>query len=189
MEKIKVVSMKVMNGKNGEYKALTTDDGTKWNVKSTKKGYGSITGAGDYNIDVKEYMGTKYINAIFPVPGSSAAQPAATVSPATDNKRMLPVDNITEVNKKRLDFDKARQEEIKLECYAGIAKDVLIAKYPKVFPKDIMTFAKELLDLHNDIMNGKFDNPVVDMVEKAGIPVVSATVEEAPKEELYEDTL
>ena len=184
MEKIKVVSMKTINGKNGEYKALVTDDGTKWNVKSTKKGYASITGAGDYTIDIKEYMGTRYINAIFPVPGSAATQPAQ----ATD-KRMLPINNITEVNQKRLDFDKAKQDEIKLECYAGIAKDVLIAKYEKVFPKDIMTFAKELLDIHNDIINGKFNNPIVDKVEASGIPVVSATVEEAPKEELYEDTL
>lgn len=185
MEKIKVTSVKTINGKNGEYKALELQDGTKWTVKSSKKGYASVTGAGDYNIDVKEYMGTRYINAIFPVPGSNTVQTSAVAS----DKRMLPVDNITEVNKKRLDFDKARQEEIKLECYAGIAKDVLIAKASKVSPKDIMVFAKELLDIHNDIMSGKFNNPIVDKVQAAGIDVVSATVEEAPKEELYEDTL
>lgn len=186
MEKIKVVSVKTINGKNGEYKALELQDGTKMTVKSSKKGYASVTGAGDYSIDVKEYMGTRYINAIFPVAGSTPVKAPAN---ATADKRMLPVDNITEVNKKRLDFDKARQEEIKLECYAGIAKDVLIAKASKVSPKDIMIFAKELLDIHNDIMNGKFNNPIVDKVQAAGIDVVSATVEEAPKEELYEDTL
>lgn len=190
MEKIKVVSMKVINGKNGEYKALVTDDGTKWNVKNTKKGYGSITGAGDYTIDIKEYMGTRYINAIFPVPGSAASQPATS---AANDKRMLPINNITEVNQKRLDFDKAKQDEIKLECYAGIAKDILIAKNAsQLTPKDVMLFAKELLDIHNDIINGKFNNHVVDKLQNAGIEVkavVTEPVDGPITEELYEDTI
>lgn len=185
MEKIKVVSMKVINGKNGEYKALETDTGVKWNVKNTKKGYQSITGAGEYTIDVKEYMGTKYINAIFPVPGSSSG---ASIASAQE-KRMLPTPNMTEVTQKRLDFDKAKQDEIKLECYAGIAKDILIAKSNSITASDVMKLAKELFDLHNDIINGKFNNPYVKKVQDAGIEVVSASVEEAPKEELYEDTL
>ncbi|MCQ2911560.1 MAG: hypothetical protein MJ244_05145 [Clostridia bacterium] len=186
METIKVVSVKTMNGKNGEYKALELQDGTKMTVKNSKKGYGSVTGAGDYTVDIKEYMNTKYINAIFPLPGSNTVK---TPAGATSDKRMLPINNITEVNQKRLDFDKAKQDEIKLECYAGIAKDVLIAKASKVTPKDIMIYAKELLDIHNDIMSGKFNNPIVDKIQAAGIGVVSDTVEEAPKEELYEDTL
>ena len=148
---VKIVSVrqdeKNYKGKVTNYRILTAENGTEYKIsENSRYTYQAVQGAGIYDIEMGEYMGHSVVKKLKAISVSgSAAIPQANVAPVAPT---------TAVNEKaRLDFAAAKQNEIKLECYAGIAKDCIIANGKKnITPKDIMQFAKDLLLFHNDII-------------------------------------
>lgn len=144
---VKIVSVrqeeKNYKGKVTNYRILTAENGNEYKIsENSRYTYQAVQGAGIYDIEMGEYMGHPVVKKLKAV--SVASTPAPQATPAA-----APV--VSE--KARLDFAAAKQNEIKLECYAGIAKDCIIANGKKdITPKDVMQFAKDLLLFHNDII-------------------------------------
>jgi hypothetical protein len=113
----------------GDKKILHVDDGTKWNVAQKKPFYDKVTGPGLYSIDVAEFQGKPYIKSLYPknVAGAPAAVKSTTVKNTSYEAGL----------EKRLDADKKKQDDIRLEFYCGLVKDVAIANKQ----------GKELIDL------------------------------------------
>lgn len=144
---VKIVSVrqeeKNYKGKVTNYRILTAENGNEYKIsENSRYTYQAVQGAGIYDIEMGEYMGHPVVKKLKAVSVAStpAAQPAPTAAPVASEKA-------------RLDFAAAKQNEIKLECYAGIAKDCIIASGKKdITPKEVMQFAKDLLLFHNDII-------------------------------------
>lgn len=135
------------NGKVTNYRILKADNGKEYKISANSRyTYQAVQGVGIYDIEMGDYMGhpvVKKLKAI-KVASPDVTEPKA----ATAAQAVGPV-----ADKARLDFAAAKQNEIKLECYAGIAKDCLIANGQKdIKPKDVMQFAKDLMLFHNDII-------------------------------------
>lgn len=152
---VKIVDVKLMpkayKGQVTNYYFLTSDSGKQYKVsEKSRYTFQNVQGVGLYDVEVGDYMGHEVVKKLKPLqtagldtvnPTTVASAPVAKASPAV------------ETDKARLDFAAAKQNEIKLECYAGIAKDVLIANGKKdITAKDVMQFAKDLMLLHNDII-------------------------------------
>lgn len=118
---INVVKVDVVNnGKFGPKKVLTVDDGTKWNVAEKKPFYGLVTGPGMYNVEIGDFNGTPYIKYLKPL----NAEPKTASSAVSSN---APKSASGFDYKTKLAADRERQNEIALEFYCGLAKDVAIA--------------------------------------------------------------
>ena len=118
---INVVKVDVVNnGKFGPKKVLTVADGTKWNIPQKKPFYNLVTGPGMYSVEVDDFNGNPYIKYLKPLNAEAktatggVSAPAAKSAPGFDYKA-------------KLEADKERQNEIALEFYCGLAKDVMIA--------------------------------------------------------------
>lgn len=118
---INVVKVDVVNSaKFGTKKVLHVDDGTKWNVSEKKPFYGFVNGPGKYNVEIGDFNGTPYIKYLKALDNGSKT-PASAVSSASGSGASP--DNY----KARLAADRMRQNEIALEFYCGLAKDIMIA--------------------------------------------------------------
>lgn len=147
---VKIISAQIQpksyKGKVTNYYMLTADNGKVYKIsENSRYTYQNVDGTGIYDIEVGDYMGHEVVKKLKPISTSGlgeakpVSQPAAVSAPITD--------------KARLDFAAAKQNEIKLECYAGIAKDCIIANGKKdITAKDVMQFAKDLMLFHNDII-------------------------------------
>ena len=143
---VKIVSVrqeeKNYKGKVTNYRILTAENGNEYKIsENSRYTYQAVQGAGIYDIEMGDYMGHPVVKKLKAVSVASTPAPQATpAAPAVSEKA-------------RLDFAAAKQNEIKLECYAGIAKDCIIASGKKdITPKEVMQFAKDLLLFHNDII-------------------------------------
>ena len=152
---VKIVSVrqeeKNFKGKITNYRILTAENGTEYKVsENSRYTYQAVQGAGIYEIEMGDYMGHPVVKKLKAVAAASAAvskPQAAAAAPAVSEKA-------------RLDFAAAKQNEIKLECYAGIAKDCIIANGKKdITAKDVMQFAKDLMLFHNTIIELGDDLP------------------------------
>jgi hypothetical protein len=152
---VKIVSVrqeeKNFKGKITNYRILTAENGTEYKVsENSRYTYQAVQGEGIYDIEMGEYMGHPVVKKLKAIAAASAAAPkqqATVAAPAVNEKA-------------RLDFAAAKQNEIKLECYAGIAKDCLIANGKKdIKAKDVMQFAKDLMLFHNTIIELGDDLP------------------------------
>lgn len=118
---INVVKVDVINsGKFGPKKVLTVDDGTKWNVAQKKPFYNLVTGPGMYSVEVGDFNGTPYIKYLKPM--QNAPKTAQGSVSGSLPKQVSGFDY-----KAKLEADRTRQNEIALEFYCGLAKDVMIA--------------------------------------------------------------
>ena len=172
---VNVIRVEERTDKYGTKKILHTEDGKQYKVSSKSFAYDSIHGAGPYDITMGTYMdkpfvkGLKFLGVYKDTPKQEKPQQAP-------------------ISADRVSFEKARQDEIKLECYAGIAKDVCIhnAKIARevVTVKGIMNLAKDMFIMHNDIIALKESNALsmqgedFDKELKQAFP--DATVEENP---------
>lgn len=140
------IQPKSFKGKVTNYYMLTSETGKVYKIsENSRYTYQNVDGTGLYDIEVGDYMGHEVVKKLKPI-ATSGMQ--ATSSSATSNEQPAAA-----ADKARLDFAAAKQNEIKLECYAGIAKDCLIANGKKdIKPKDVMQFAKDLMLFHNTII-------------------------------------
>lgn len=138
---------KAYKGAVTNYYILTDDKGKTYQIsEKSRYTWQNVQGAGTYDIEMGEYMGHPVVKKLKPIvtTGNNDLAPVKAAAPAAS-----PVAS----DKARLDFAAAKQNEIKLECYAGIAKDVLIANGKKdIKAMDVMQFAKDLMLLHDDII-------------------------------------
>ena len=147
------IQPKTYQGKVTNYYMLTAENGKVYKVsEKSRYTYPNVQGTGLYDIEVGEYMGHEVVKKLKPI----ATSGLSTVGSPMTAKATDPVMS----DKARLDFAAAKQNEIKLECYAGIAKDCLIANGKKdIQPKDVMQFAKDLMLFHNTIIELGEDLP------------------------------
>lgn len=118
---INVVKVDVVNnGKYGPKKVLTVDDGTKWNVTEKKPFYNLVTGPGMYSVEMGDFNGTPYIKFLKPMQNAPK-----TASGSVSNAGARP--NAGYDYKAKLEADRNKQNEIALEFYCNLAKDVAIA--------------------------------------------------------------
>lgn len=138
---------KAYKGAVTNYYILTDDQGKTYQIsEKSRYTWQNVQGAGTYDIEMGEYMGHPVVKKLKPIVTTGSNEPAPV-------KAAAPVASPAASDKARLDFAAAKQNEIKLECYAGIAKDVLIANGKKdIKAMDVMQFAKDLMLLHDDII-------------------------------------
>jgi hypothetical protein len=151
MPEIKVLRVEVKHSEQyGNRKVLHVDDGSKWNVAEKKPFYNSVTGPGLYEAEFKDYQGKPYI-AYIRFKGALDAQNQAT-SPVKAAGNGSVAGAGYEANlKARLEADKKRQDDIRLEFYCGIAKDILIANSEKgmvINPNDVLAIGCDLYKKH-----------------------------------------
>ena len=144
---------KAYKGAVTNYYVLTDDQGNKYQIsEKSRYTWQNVQGKGTYEIEMGDYMGHPVVKKLKPIVttgDNEAARPAAQAPAA----QPLAVNQAINNDKARLDFAAAKQNEIKLECYAGIAKDAIIANGKKdITAMDIMQFAKDLMLLHDDII-------------------------------------
>lgn len=138
---------KAYKGAVTNYYILTDDKGKTYQIsEKSRYTWQNVQGAGTYDIEMGEYMGHPVVKKLKPIVTTGSNEPAPV-------KAAAPVVSPAASDKARLDFAAAKQNEIKLECYAGIAKDAIIANGKKdITAMDIMQFAKDLMLLHDDII-------------------------------------
>lgn len=138
---------KAYKGAVTNYYILTDDKGKTYQIsEKSRYTWQNVQGAGTYDIEMGEYMGHPVVKKLKPIvtTGNNDSAPVKSAASVTSSAVS---------DKARLDFAAAKQNEIKLECYAGIAKDAIIANGKKdITAMDIMQFAKDLMLLHDDII-------------------------------------
>ena len=157
--KVNIISVemkpKAFKGQVTNYYILTDDTGKQYSIsEKSRYTWMNVQGKGTYEIEMGDYMGHPVVKKLRPLvtDGSQAKAPAPKPAAAETP--------VQQTEKARLDFAAAKQNEIKLECYAGIAKDVLIASGKKnIEAKDIMQYAKDLMLMHNTIIELGEDLP------------------------------
>lgn len=156
---VKIVDVKLQpkayKGAVTNYYILTGEDGHEYKIsEKSRYTFQNVAGIGTYDIELGDYMGHEVVKKLRPIKTASLDTVGAPVANVAVTKPTV------EADKARLDFAAAKQNEIKLECYAGIAKDVLIANGKKdIKAMDVMQFAKDLMVLHNDIIDLGEDLP------------------------------
>jgi len=150
-KQVNVIQIEVKSDKFGVRKILTADDGTKYNVKQEKKFYSSVTANGLYEFTMSEFQGKPYVKWAKLLKAANGATPATVTQPKTATGIAM-----IKTDPDKMAFEKRKQDEIRLEFYSNLAKDVLIHNGEKVISAEmIMTFAEELAKIHCQILDGK----------------------------------
>lgn len=140
--RVNVIRIEELQGKFPK-KVLHIDDGSKINVNKSNKSYDYVMNPGQYDIEFGEYQGHKFPKTIKAVDWQKDTGSGAKTSVKGDFD-------------KRIAFDKERQKEIKLECYAGISKDILLHNAAlakrELSHVEVMAMAKNMVMLHDDII-------------------------------------
>lgn len=152
---VKIVKVEVNSTQYGTKKHLTADNGEVYKIGEKNRCYNAVTQTGDYDITFGTFQGKPFVQNIKLVgANSSGAAPSAA---KTLNAKSNYMDS-----KEKLEFEKMKQNEIKIECYAGIAKDILIhnaaIKGVAVDAGNVLETAYELIRGHKavlDILSGK----------------------------------
>lgn len=152
-----ITGIEAKEGKFGMYKTLFFDDGSKMSITKQNRCYDAFTGAGQYEITTRLYNGKEVISGAKKV-GKGDAGAVAPVVAAT-----RPM-SAAQASEDRLAFDRAKQRDIMVECYMGIAKDIAIANKKEgqdVTPVMIGDIALQLVACHNNVKEGrKADEPI-----------------------------
>lgn len=151
MPDIKVKQVEVKHSAQyGDRKVLHLEDGSKWNISEKKSFYGAVTGPGIYTAEFKEYNGKPYIAYIaLKCALDGQNQPTANLSAGANTQAARA--NYEASLKQRMEADKKRQDDIRLEFYCGVAKDILIANKTDNTPinyADVMAMGKDLYKMH-----------------------------------------
>lgn len=140
--RVYVSSIQEVDGKFPK-KVLITDKGEKININKTNKCYDYVVAEGPYEIEWGEYKGNKFVKTL----KFHGAYPKTETAQKPQQGAVL---------SDRTALDKAKQDDIKLEFYSNIAKDVLIYnKKQNITVKDIMSMAKDFVVAHEDILELK----------------------------------
>lgn len=155
MPDIKVLRVEVKHSEQyGNRKILHVDDGSKWNVAEKKPFYNAVTGPGVYDADFKDFQGKPYI-AYLKFKCALDAQNQATSPVKAAGNGNVAAANYEANMKLRMEADKKRQDDIRLEFYCGVAKDILIANKKKDEPinhNDVIAMGADLYKKHLDML-------------------------------------
>lgn len=172
MEKV-ITNIEAKEGKFGMYKTLFFDDGSKMSITANNRSYGVFTGAGTYDLTFKNYNGKEVISGAKRLSKGdlSAAQEIIGKKPVTAAQSM----------EDRISFEREKQKDIMIECYMGIAKDIVIAnkKEGNIKAEDIENMAFELVASHYRVKNGK-DIPAIVGDIQAAFPEAKLEQQELP---------
>ena len=134
--------------KFGEKKILHTDKGETYKVNKTNKVFDYVMEPGKYEVNMGEFKGHSFIQSaklIEPLNIAPAVAEAKKVAVATG----IPLDRVT--------MEMSKQQEIKLQCYAGIAKEIAIHNATmakcEVKMSEVMSLAKDMLKAHDIIID------------------------------------
>lgn len=134
--------------KFGEKKILHTDKGETYKINKTNKVYDYVQEPGKYEVTMGEFKGHTFIQTakfIEPVHANPATVEAKKVAVSTG----IPLD--------RINMEMAKQQEIKLQCYTGIAKEIAIHNATmakrEVKMGEVMSLAKDFLKAHDIIID------------------------------------
>lgn len=147
---VKITKIEEQETKYGRKKILLADDGRKFNVNESNKCWDYVKTPGPYDIEMGEYQGHPFVKKL----RFQGAYNDGAVGAAAKTSGSAKTDY-----SQRLEFDKERQKEIKMECYASIAKDIVIhnAEISRsvISATDVMSVANNLVMLHDDILANK----------------------------------
>ena len=154
MPDIKVLRVEVKHSEQyGDKKILHIDDGSKWNVAEKKPFYKDISGPGIYYADFKDFQGKPYI-AYLKFKGALDGQNQATAGSQAVMGTGTP--SAAQIGlKERLAADKKRQDDIRLEFYCGIAKDILVANKKDgedINHNEVIAIGLDLYKKHLDVL-------------------------------------
>ena len=157
MPDIKVLRVEVRHSEQyGDKKILHLDDGSKWNVSEKKPFYASISGPGTYTAEFKEFQGKPYISYL-KLNAALNGQNQATTNVSAGSGTTTAAANYEANLKARLAADKKRQDDIRLEFYCGVAKDILIANKPEgvavIDYHDVIGMGVELYKMHLEALD------------------------------------
>lgn len=156
-----ITGVEAKEGKFGMYKTLFFDDGSKMSITKQNRCYDAFTGAGEYDITTRLYNGKEVISAAKKLGKGDAAAAA----PAVAASRPM---SAAQASEDRLAFDRAKQRDIMVECYMGIAKDIAIANKKAdqdITAKMIGDIALELVAVHNNVKEGKAPGDAIGVVQ------------------------
>lgn len=146
---VKVIRIEVKNDKFGTKKHLFTEDGQEFKVGTKNKCYSSITTNGDYELTMSEFKGKPFVKWAKLLNAASGATTATVARLKPAGIAMIKTDP------DKMAFEKRKQDEIRLEFYSDLAKDVLIHNGEKLISAEmIMTLAEELAKIHCQILDG-----------------------------------
>lgn len=160
-----VVKIELSENQYGQKKQVVLASGITLSVTSKNRCFAAFTVPGEYDIVTRDFNGKKAVQSARRV-GDSKVMPVNIQTPK-------PISNVAaQTLDKKLEFDKARQKDIMIECYMGIAKDIVVAnkKDNEITPGMVMDMAAELMFAHNKLLNGY--NPHIE----SKLPEVAAAV-------------
>lgn len=176
-----VVSIDAKEGKYGMVKTLHFADGSKMNITQNNRSYDVFTGAGDYDINTRDYNGKEVVSSARKLSKGdmASAQQIIAKKPVTAAQSM----------EERISFERERQKDIMVECYMGIAKDIVLANQKAsgklvIEAKDVEALAFELIAAHHRVRNGKNIPAVVGDIQAIFPGSEVTTVPEQPKMEM-----
>lgn len=146
-----VVRIELSENQYGQKKQVVLASGSTLNVTSKNRCFNAFTIPGEYDIVTRDFNGKMAVQSARRL-GDSKVMPANIQQPVA-----RPVSNVAaQTLDKKLEFDKARQKDIMIECYMGIAKDIVVAnkKDGDITPGLVMDMAAELMFAHNKLLNG-----------------------------------
>ena len=118
---VNIIKIEKSETKFGVKKVLTAEDGTTYKISSKQKFYDSIVSTGMYELKMDEYQGHPFVAWATFKGGynqlSGASNPALPTTKKVDSKSY----------EDKLKADKERQNDIRLEFYCNLAKDIAIA--------------------------------------------------------------
>lgn len=122
---VKIVKIEKMESKFGVRKVLTDASGNQYKVSNKQRFYDNCVSPGIYDITMGEYMGKPCVKWVTykGLGPDGTATPTATKAAQSTAKAATGSIGIEE----RLRMDKLRQDDIRLEFYCGLVKDVMIA--------------------------------------------------------------
>ena len=124
---VKIVKIEKMESKFGVRKVLTDASGNQYKVSTKQRFYDDCVAPGIYDITMSEYMGKPCVKWVTykGIGSDGSATPTATKAAQSIAKAANSSIGLEE----RLRMDKLRQDDIRLEFYCGLVKDVMIANY------------------------------------------------------------
>lgn len=146
---INVVRVESVTDKWGTKKILHADNGQKYKISEKSFTYDNVKTEGPYDITMGEFKGHPFVKTLKFL--GTYEEPKAAQKPQQGP-----------VLADRIGFEKDKQAEIKLECYAGIAKDIALYNATlakaEVNVKEVMNLAKDMMIMHDDIIELKKKN-------------------------------
>lgn len=122
---VKIVKIEKMESKFGVRKVLTDASGNQYKVSNKQRFYDECIAPGIYDITMSEYMGKPCVKWLTykgnNADGSSTPKATKAYQSLANSAKSQ---NAAE---ERLRFEEMKQNDIRLEFYCGLVKDVMIA--------------------------------------------------------------